>query len=99
MSEGMQVVSWNLNGIRARWPRLTELLTCDRPDVVCLQETRCPESRFPYERLSELGYQARHSAGGLKAGGVAILVREDHPVSERSCELDHHRDFFLLFLR
>lgn len=92
MSEGMRVVSWNLNGVRARWPRLAELLTCERPDVVCLQETRCPESRFPYERLSDMGYQARHSAGCRQAGGVAILVRDDHPVTERGCQLDHHRE-------
>lgn len=92
MSDGMRVVSWNLNGIRARWPRLVELLTCEQPDVVCLQETRCPENRFPYERLREMGYTARHSAGQQKAGGVAILVREDHRVTERGCELDHHRE-------
>jgi exodeoxyribonuclease-3 len=92
MSEGMRVVSWNVNGVRARWPRLVELLTCERPDVVCLQETRCPEARFPHERLWEMGYQSRHSAGKQKAGGVAILVREDHRVTDRSSELDHHHD-------
>jgi exodeoxyribonuclease III len=92
MIEGMRMVSWNVNGIRARWPRLTELLTCERPDIVCLQETRCPEGRFPHERLRELGYQSRHSAGRNRAGGVAILVRDDHPIGERSVELDHHRD-------
>lgn len=92
IEEELQVVSWNVNGVRARWPRLVELLTCERPDVVCLQETRCPEGRFPHERLSELGYQSRHSAGRQKTGGVAILVREDHDVGDRSYELDHHRD-------
>jgi exodeoxyribonuclease-3 len=92
MIEGMRVMSWNVNGIRARWPRLLELLTCERPDVVCLQETRCPEGRFPHERLSEIGYQSRHSAGRRKAGGVAILVRDDHRISERSVELDHRRE-------
>jgi exodeoxyribonuclease III len=92
MIEGMRVVSWNVNGIRARWPRLVELLTCERPDVVCLQETRCPAGRFPHERLLEMGYQSRHSAGKSKAGGVAILVRGDHRVTERNSELDHHRD-------
>jgi exodeoxyribonuclease-3 len=91
MSKGMRVVSWNVNGVRARWPRLVELLTCERPDVVCLQETRCPDGRFPYERFWEMGYQARHSAGQHKAGGVAILVREDHRVTDGGCELDHHR--------
>jgi exodeoxyribonuclease-3 len=92
MIEAMRVVSWNVNGIRARWPRLIELLTCERPDVVCLQETRCPEGRFPHERLREMGYQSRHSAGRNKAGGVAILVRDDHRISDRNSELDHHRD-------
>jgi exodeoxyribonuclease-3 len=92
MIEEMRVVSWNVNGVRARWPRLIELLTCERPDVVCLQETRCPEGRFPHERLREMGYQSRHSAGKHKAGGVAVLVREDHRVSDRNSELDHHRD-------
>jgi exodeoxyribonuclease-3 len=92
MTGDMRVVSWNVNGIRARWPRLIELLTCERPDVVCLQETRCPAGRFPHERLREMGYQSRHSPGQGRAGGVAILVRDDHRVSERSTELDHHRD-------
>ena len=88
----MRVVSWNVNGIRARWPRLTELLTCERPDVVCLQETRCSEWHFPSERLREMGYQSRHSPGSQQGGGVAILVHEDHPITERSVELDHQRD-------
>jgi exodeoxyribonuclease-3 len=88
----LRVVSWNVNGIRARWPRLIELLTCERPDVVCLQETRCPAGRFPHERLRDVGYESRHSAGKNRAGGVAILVRCDHPVGERFCELDDHRD-------
>jgi exodeoxyribonuclease-3 len=92
MIEEMRVVSWNVNGVRARWPRLVELLTCEQPDVVCLQETRCPAGRFPHERLRELGYQSRHSAGTHRIGGVAILVREDHRVSERCCELDHRRE-------
>ena len=68
MTENMRVISWNVNGIRARWPRLTELLTCERPDVVCLQETRCSEWHFPRERLREMGYQSRHSPGS-PAGG------------------------------
>jgi exodeoxyribonuclease-3 len=92
MIEEMRVVSWNVNGVRARWPRLIELLTCERPDVVCLQETRCPAGRFPHERLREMGYQSRHSAGAHKAGGVAILVRDDHRVTDRNSELDHHRE-------
>lgn len=88
-SEGkITVVSWNVNGIRARWPRLVELLTERRPDIVCLQETRCPEHRFPYGKLHDLGYEAEHSAGRYGAG-VAILVRADHRIDRRSAALDH----------
>jgi exodeoxyribonuclease-3 len=91
-TETLRVVSWNVNGIRARWPRLSELLTSERPDVVCLQETRCSDWHFPSERLREMGYQSRHSPGSQHGGGVAILVREDHRISDRGVEHDHRRD-------
>lgn len=89
--ERLRVVSWNVNGIRARWPRLTEMLASERPDVVCLQETRCPDHRFPRGRLSELGYHSQHSPG-RRRGGVAILVRCDRRLTHRSSALDHHHD-------
>jgi exodeoxyribonuclease III len=86
-AEKIRVVSWNVNGIRARWPRLVELLTEQRPDVVCLQETRCPDHNFPYGELADLGYDAQHSCG-RNGAGVAILVRSDHEVAARSLALD-----------
>ncbi|HEX5308131.1 MAG TPA: exodeoxyribonuclease III [Solirubrobacteraceae bacterium] len=79
----LRVVSWNVNGIRARMPRIAELLRREQPDMVCLQETRCPFRHFPHQRLEQLGYKAQHSPGRL-GGGVAILVRSDHKVSQRS---------------
>jgi exodeoxyribonuclease III len=82
----LRVVSWNVNGIRARMPRIAELLKREQPDMVCLQETRCPFRHFPHKRLEQLGYRAEHSPGRL-GGGVAILVRSDHRVSRRSLAL------------
>ncbi|HWY17367.1 MAG TPA: exodeoxyribonuclease III [Solirubrobacteraceae bacterium] len=90
-TDRIRVVSWNVNGIRARWPRLVELLEEQQPDVVCLQETRCPDHRFPYGQLRDLGYEAQHSCGRGGAG-VAILVRADHEVDKRSLALDHDHD-------
>ncbi len=90
-TEPLRIISWNVNGIRARWPRLTEMLAGERPDVVCLQETRCPDHRFPRGRLSQLGYHSQHSPG-RRRGGVAILVRNDHRMSHRSSALDHNHD-------
>jgi exodeoxyribonuclease-3 len=82
----LRIVSWNVNGIRARMPRIAELLGREQPDMVCLQETRCPFRHFPHKRLEQLGYRAEHSPGRL-GGGVAILVRSDHQVSRRSLAL------------
>jgi exodeoxyribonuclease III len=87
----IRVSSWNVNGVRARLPRLVELLKREQPDVMCLQETRCPDQYFPYERLRRLGYHSHHSAGRY-TGGVAILVRRDHQITHRNLQLDHHRD-------
>jgi exodeoxyribonuclease-3 len=89
----LRVISWNVNGIRARWARLTEMLAGERPDVVCLQETRCPDKRFPRSRLRELGYLSQHSPGSRR-GGVAILVRADHRehMTHPSSALDHKHD-------
>jgi exodeoxyribonuclease-3 len=83
----IRVVSWNVNGIQARWPRLRELLSEQQPDVVCLQETRCTDNHFPYGKLHDLGYEAQHSPG-KRGGGVAILVRSDHAIEGRSGALD-----------
>jgi exodeoxyribonuclease-3 len=85
----IRVVSWNVNGIQARWPRLQELLSEQQPDVVCLQETRCTDNHFPYGKLHDLGYEAQHSPG-KRGGGVAILVRSDHAIESRSGALDRN---------
>jgi exodeoxyribonuclease-3 len=85
----IRVVSWNVNGIQARWPRLQELLSEQQPDVVCLQETRCTDPHFPYGKLHDLGYEAQHSPG-KRGGGVAILVRSDHAIERRSGALDRN---------
>lgn len=87
----LRIISWNVNGIRARMPRIAEMLRRERPDIVCLQETRCPYRHFPHKRLEELGYRAQHSPG-CKHGGVAILVRADHCVTRRGGALDHSHD-------
>jgi exodeoxyribonuclease III len=87
----LRIVSWNVNGICARMPRIAEMLRHERPDLVCLQETRCTYRHFPHARLEELGYCAQHSPGHGR-GGVAILVRSDLKVTRRVASLDHSHD-------
>jgi exodeoxyribonuclease-3 len=70
----VQVVTWNVNSLRARLPRVLELLELHAPDVACLQETKCLPETFPADELSEAGYDAVHHSGGQWAG-VALLAR------------------------
>lgn len=70
----MRLATWNVNSVKARLPRLLDWLAGTRPDVLCLQETKCPDGAFPVAEVDELGYQvASHSDG--RWNGVAILSR------------------------
>jgi exodeoxyribonuclease III len=70
----MRVATWNVNSITARLARLHEWLDQVRPDVLCLQETKCPEEAFPADGVIERGYQVAAWGEG-RWNGVAILSR------------------------
>ncbi|MGA1525559.1 MAG: exodeoxyribonuclease III [Planctomycetota bacterium] len=70
----MRIVTWNVNSVRARLPRLLPWLEENAPDVLCLQETKVIDDLFPYEPLEDLGYNV--AVHGQKTyNGVAILAR------------------------
>ena len=48
----MRIVTWNVNSLRARLPRVLEFLATARPDVACLQETKCAPDTFPADELA-----------------------------------------------
>ena len=78
----MKLATYNLNGIRARLPRLVEWLERERPDVVCLQELKCADESLPIADIEAAGYGAVwHGQKGFN--GVAILVRGDTPKLRR----------------
>lgn len=70
----MTVASWNVNSIHARLPVVVDWLVRHQPEVVCLQETKVPDERFPLEAFTQLGYQAAFS-GQKSYNGVAIISR------------------------
>jgi exodeoxyribonuclease-3 len=70
----MKLVSWNVNSLNIRLPRLVEWLGANAPDVVCLQETKVEDARFPTDALAEAGYAACFT-GQKSYNGVALLVR------------------------
>lgn len=66
-------MSWNVNSLRARLPRVLELLDERRPDVLCLQETKCAPDQLPREALAEAGWRVVDHSGG-RWNGVAVVV-------------------------
>lgn len=71
----MRLVTWNVNSLKARLPRVLELLAELAPDVVCLQETKSSPEAFPVADLAAVGYGCAHHSGGRWAG-VAIAYRQ-----------------------
>ncbi len=75
----MRVASFNINGIKARLPRLLEWLEETRPAVACLQEIKTQDAGFPADEFEKLGYHAVwHGQKGFN--GVAILADGATPV-------------------
>jgi len=78
----MKLATYNLNGIRARLPRLVEWLDKEKPDVVCLQELKCADEALPIADIEAAGYGAVwHGQKGFN--GVAILAKGDSPELRR----------------
>jgi len=69
-----KIASFNVNSINARLPRLLEWLKYSNPDIVCLQELKCLEEKFPFEALLDAGYNCAVS-GQKTYNGVAILSK------------------------
>ncbi|MBV9881559.1 MAG: exodeoxyribonuclease III [Sphingomonadaceae bacterium] len=78
----MKIVTYNLNGIRARLPRLVEYLDEQKPDVLCLQEIKCDDDAFPIMDVRAAGYDGLwHGQKGFN--GVAILTPAAAPPTPR----------------
>jgi exodeoxyribonuclease-3 len=67
----VKLVTWNLNSIRARTDRLLAWLDRERPDVLCMQETKVEDAAFPIEVLRKAGYEVA-VFGQRSYNGVAI---------------------------
>src|SRR5256886_4928943 len=73
--QGMNVATWNVNGIRARASQVREWLGRERPDVVCLQELKAEPAQIPEEcRLAEY-HPYWHGGKGYSA--VSLLIRKE----------------------
>jgi exodeoxyribonuclease-3 len=82
----MDVVTWNVNSLKARLPRVLEFLETESPDALLLQETKTEAADFPVDELRAAGYEAVHHSAGRWAG-VAILAREGLGLADESAGL------------
>lgn len=69
----MRIATWNVNSVRIRLPRLLAYLQREAPNVVCLQELKCTNDKYPGEAIAQLGYQSA-IYGQPGYNGVAILA-------------------------
>jgi exodeoxyribonuclease III len=71
----LKVATWNINSVRLRIASVGRFLKDERPDVLCLQETKCPDDCFPLKNLHAFGYPYVVHTGQKGYNGVAILSR------------------------
>ncbi len=78
----MKLATYNVNGIKGRVDVLLRWLEEARPDVVCLQELKAPDEKFPRREIERAGYGAIWH-GQKYWNGVAILARDQEPCETR----------------
>ena len=71
----LKIATWNINSVRLRIDLVAKFIKSVRPDVLCLQETKCPDDAFPMKRFEKLGYEHAARRGQKGYHGVAILSR------------------------
>ena len=80
------LTTWNINSVRLRIDLVARFLDEHKPDVLCLQETKCPDGQFPSGEFRRLGYPHIALNGQKGYHGVAVISR--HPFAAQS-----RRDF------
>jgi exodeoxyribonuclease-3 len=77
------IATWNINSVRLRMPLVERLLAEHQPDVLCLQETKCPDNLFPTKAFEKAGYGHIAFSGQKGYHGVATVSRRPLEVVER----------------
>lgn len=70
----MRIATWNVNSLKVRLPHVVDWLARQKPDVLCVQETKTEDANFPSQAIADAGYQALYS-GQKTYNGVALLSR------------------------
>jgi len=79
----LTIATWNINSVRLRMPLVARFLREHQPDVLCLQETKCPDALFPVKAFEEAGYPHIAIHGQKGYHGVATVARRPLELVER----------------
>ena len=71
----MKIATWNVNSIKSRVDHVVQWCEINQPDVLCLQETKCVDAKFPLKRFTAIGYRHIEVVGESAYNGVAIVSR------------------------
>lgn len=89
LNSPLTLATWNVNSLTVRLPHVLDWLATHSPDILCLQETKQEDSKFPYAALEAAGYLAIHN-GQKTYNGVAILSR--HALEDVQMDIPHFAD-------
>jgi exodeoxyribonuclease III len=71
----LKIATWNINGVGSRIDQVIDWCAASSPDVLCLQETKCVDGKFPRRRFESIGYEYVEFIGEKAYNGVAIVSR------------------------
>ena len=85
----MKIATWNVNSLKVRLPHVLDWIAAQRPDALCLQETKLEDKVFPVAEIKAAGYQVAFS-GQKTYNGVAIIAR--HDIGDVACDIPGFAD-------
>lgn len=71
----MKIATWNINSLNARIGHVIDWCEKNQPDVLCLQETKCVDEKFPHQRLRSVGFEHIAFYGEKAYNGVALISK------------------------
>src|SRR5258708_6921195 len=76
----VKIATWTINSIAARLDHVLDWCKTNQPDVLCLQETKCVDEKFPHQKFRSIGYEHLAFHGEKAYNGVAIISK--HPLRD-----------------
>ena len=81
MPKPLRIVSWNINSVRLRAPNVEGFVAAEKPDVICLQETKCQDAEFPLKAFKDMGL-GHVVMRGQRGGHAGVAIASRVPIEE-----------------